>query len=424
MSMLQAVSSCLFAPMWGIMADRQVASKRVLLVTGCIIQGLVTAMLARVDSLAPLLVLRIINGAALASLGPISKSILAESVEAGRRGRIFSWLGAAVDFGRLLGAFTCTQLASRQVLGMQGWRVAFFLMGSLAVFAGSCAYLGVQDRGERLAPPSSSSKLSDEWVRLRSYLKIPSFVIIVLQGCFGAMPWHAFGYNTLFFQTAGLSVDQAATLVATFQICCMLGNLLGGVVGDALEARCPGHGRAYTAQISVFSGIPLVLLLYLLPGSVEGYFLREMLLVIMLGFCSTWCGAGVNAPILCEIVDVTNCTSIMAWETALEGSFASFFGNLSVGLLGGLVFGYQLPAEGSHQLNVTNTNKVALGKALALSTVLPWIVCGIAYCSLHWFYPEDKRSSAALGPVTTYGVIQEDGDEKPRSPKKTSTDWK
>jgi len=405
MSMGQAVAACAFAPVWGIMADRRVAPKRVLLVTGCIIQGLVTATLARIDALLPLLILRIINGAALASLGPISKSMLAESVPAQRRGRAFSLLTSAVDFGRLLGFFCCIQLASREVLGMQGWRVAFMLMGSLAVFAGVLAFFCIQDREDKTAP--SAGKLGDEWLRLRSYMKIATFWIIVIQGCFGSMPWCAFGYNILFFQTAGLSINESSALVAAFQICCMLGQLVGGVVGDTLELKSPGHGRAFTAQISVFSGIPLVLFMYLAPSTSSYYFLQQLLVVITTGFLATWCASGVNAPILCEIVDVKSCTSVMAWESALEGSFASFFGNMSVGLLGQLVFGYHLPKEGDE---ISVSNKTALGRSLAVSTVLPWLICFAAFSMLHKFYPRDRRTScpAPATHATTYGVLHEE----------------
>lgn len=247
-------------------------------------------------------------------------------------------------------------------------------------------------------------------MKLRDYLNINSFRALVIQGCFGSMPWAALGYSTLFFQTAGLSTNETSALAFAFQASCMVGTLLGGIVGDTLEARYPGHGRPLTAQISVSSGIPIAVLAFLAPPMLTNYFSQEMLLVIALGVVATWCGAGVNSPILCELVDVNNCAGIMAWENAFEGSFASFFGNMLVGLLGQVLFGYRL----SHDNQPSPSNKSALGKALAVSCVLPWLVCFVTYTKLHQFYPQDLQSkiahkgSSSIG--TKYGVVAEVDD--------------
>lgn len=404
MSMCQAVASCFFGPVWGILADRAVASKRALLISGCVVQGLITMSLAHVSTIPAMLTLRILNGAALSSLGPVSKSMVAEDVASQERGKVFSFLAAASNAGHMLGAFVGVQLASRQVLGVQGWRVAFMVMGSLGVLAGGVSFLGLKNRA--VASPSARS-LGEEWVKLRRYLNINSFRALVIQGCFGAMPWAALGYLTLFFRTAGLSTNETTALVFAFQASCMVGVLIGGAVGDALEATFPGHGRPLTAQISVISGLPIVLLMFLAPPMLESYFIQEMLLVTALGLGATWCAGGVNSPILCELVDVSSCAGIMAWEAALEGSFANFFGNMFVGLLGQVCFGYKI----SHDSQPSPSNQTALGNSLAISCVLPWLVCFYVYTKLHRYYPRDLQERAGHKDLcsagTKYGVTAE-----------------
>lgn len=400
MSMCQAVASCFFGPVWGILVDRAVASKRALLISGCVMQGLITVSLAHVSSISGMLTLRILNGAALSSLGPVSKSMVAEDVASPERGKVFSLLAAASNVGHMLGAFVGVQLASRQVFGLQGWRVAFIVMGSLGVLAGGASFLGLKTR----AVTSPSASTLGEWMKLRRYLNINSFRALVIQGCFGAMPWAALGYLTLFFRTAGLSTNETTALVFAFQASCMVGVLIGGAVGDTLEARFPGHGRPLTAQISVISGLPIVLLMFLAPPMLGSYFIQEMLLVIALGLGATWCAGGVNSPILCELVDINSCAGIMAWESALEGSFANFFGNMFVGLLGQAFFGYQL----SQDNQPSTSNKTALGNSLAISCVLPWLVCLYVYTKLHQFYPRDLQDRAVHKDLfsvgTKYGV--------------------
>eukprot|EP00931_Biecheleriopsis_adriatica_P008543 TRINITY_DN109700_c0_g1_i1.p1 TRINITY_DN109700_c0_g1~~TRINITY_DN109700_c0_g1_i1.p1 ORF type:complete len:465 (+),score=61.58 TRINITY_DN109700_c0_g1_i1:103-1497(+) len=409
-SMCQAIAFAAFGPMWGILADRNVASKQFLLVAGCTLQGLITAALASVDSLRLMLVLRLLNGVALSSLKPLSRSIVAESVPASERGFVISILESGVGLGCVLGALCGTQLASRVVLGMQGWRFIFILIGSLGVLAGLSALFVLKAPAE-MAPlhPTAAKTLAEEWKRLCGYLKINSFVIIVAQGCFGAMPWAALAYLHLFFRTAGLSNNEASLLFFAFLSSKMIGTLIGGVVGDKLEALYPGHGRPLTAQISVLGGIPFALLLFLAPVMVGSYFGQELLLVVCLGLISTWCGAGVNAPVLCELVDENSYTTILAWEYALEGAFANFFGNLSVGLLGQFLFGYRLPEDTG--ADVSTSNKEALGNALAVSCTAPWVLCFVFYSLLHQVYPADQRAakegSMPRPPASTYGAVQD-----------------
>lgn len=102
------------------------------------------------------------------------------------------------------------------------------------------------------------SELQEEIV---SVLRIPSFIIIVAQGVWGNIPWAALVYLTLYLQLQGMSSSAAAGLVAFFLLSVAAGGIFGGVLGDLAETKWPTHGRIIVAQISVFLGIPLAVLL-------------------------------------------------------------------------------------------------------------------------------------------------------------------
>ncbi|CAE8708503.1 unnamed protein product, partial [Polarella glacialis] len=91
-------------------------------------------------------------------------------------------------------------------------------------------------------------------------------------------------------------------------------------------------------------------------------------------------------------VPADNRSAIMAWQTALEGSFAAIFGNALVGILAQNVFGYNLGEAQADRSSLTNAdNQSALGMALTLTVAMPWIICLILYTLLHCSYPHDLR---------------------------------
>merc|ERR1719382_1964712 len=90
---------------------------------------------------------------------------------------------------------------------------------------------------------------------LMRYFRMPSFCVLILQGCFGTVPWNALGYKTLFFQLGGITDLQASLIDVFSQVAGSLGGLIGGAVGDALSRCSRHHGRPITAQVSVLAGI-------------------------------------------------------------------------------------------------------------------------------------------------------------------------
>lgn len=408
MSLAQALMSALAAPLWGILADRGVMTRRAILVLGCCGWGIVTLLLAGTSSLWVMLVLRAVNGSMLACLGPVTQGVVADVTAPGQRGQVIGFLGLATNAGSMLLALVATPVSTQMVFGLYGWRVAFTVIGLMSLAVGWVvlqqmeeperdAWMGAeasqQCEVESVGSPSKAAvsfraAAGAEARRLWGYFQNPTFLVIVAQGVFGSIPWNALGFMTMYFQLAGLNDVEASLTVAAFQLACAFGSYLGGWVGDCLTRSCPDHGRPFTAQISVISGIPCVIVLFgvIPPGSESVYALAFV--SVILGLTATWCGAGVNRPVLSEIVDTEGRSVILAWCSALEGSSAALFGAPAVGYMAEKFFGYKL-SQGQSPV-ADNQNATALGKALVGVMTGPWLLCLLFFCFLHWSYARDR----------------------------------
>jgi len=415
MNLVQALAQCGSAPIWGVLSDRQIMRRKDLLVLGCILQGAITVILAGVDELAFMIMLRALNGAMLASLRPVAAGIIADVTPEAGRGKVYGWIQLALNLGLCSGGLIGAPLSTKNILGLQGWRVAFVGIGSISILVGVMVMLAMTEPPHQQSGCERASKtkggggvLKQEASRLMSYLQMPTFCFLVIQGCFGCIPWNALAYQTLFFQVRGLSDEQAASLAAIGAISAAFGSLIGGIVGDKAAGKSRLHGRAVIAQISVVAGIPIAYFVFMMSPPESATYVWYFFLVMSLGLTATWCATGVNWPIISEIVDPQGRASIMAWLTALEGSVAAVGGNAAVGILAQNVFGYNLKdVDPSKPREVDLDATRALGKALMLTSFVPWIICLGFYTMLHWSYPRDMRR-----------IEKQKAEDTPRTPAK------
>mmetsp|Transcript_11572 Transcript_11572/g.21943 ORF Transcript_11572/g.21943 Transcript_11572/m.21943 type:complete len:554 (-) Transcript_11572:42-1703(-) len=392
MTLIQGVTSSAVAPFWGILADRGILQRKTIIITGCVLQGLVTMLLSVVDQMIGMTLLRALNGALLASLRPVANGVIADVTSEQRRGKVYGFVHLCTCLGLMAGSLIGTPLSTQTVLGWQGWRVSFIGIGSLSVLVGLFAACTMTEPERETSGKATQERgaARQELGKLLSYFRMPTFCALIFQGWFGSIPWNAMGYSTLFYQVGGISDTKAAVLAAVGQASGAFGGLLGGLIGDRLSRCCPMHGRPLTAQISVLCGIPVAYLIFMVePPTGEAAFYYYLSLTIFLGLTASWCGVGVNLPILTEIVRPEGRATILAWEAALESTFAAILGNAMVGFLAQNVFGYTL--EGTEEAASDPESRRALGKALTLTCFTPWLVCWVAYTLLHWSYPKDVK---------------------------------
>merc|ERR1719382_1612444 len=247
-----------------------------------------------------------------------------------------------------------------------------------------------------------------ELAQILHYFTLPSFVALIAQGCVGLVPWKVLNYQTLFFQVAGIGDFLAGTLQASNFVASAVGNLLGGKIGDSLARRWPNHGRAFTAQISVVSGIPIAALIFMVSAPPGWAFPWYLFLVVSLGLLASWCAVGVNWPILTQIVTPENRGAVMAWESAVEGCFASVVGNLAVSFFAETLLGFDLKEQEAQAEQASGGGNVfALGFALMMTSAVPWALCLAFYTMLHWSLPRDLRRMQEVDAANTPGASQE-----------------
>merc|ERR1712087_731302 len=168
----------------------------------------------------------------------------------------------------------------------------------------------------------------------------PTFLILVVQGCFGGMPWSALQFRAFFFETAGLSKDQVATIMTTISFVGIFGGGLSGWLSDKLVSIWPLHGRIINAEFSVYGGIPFAFVTFssTFQPSAESAFLYFFTIQVLMHLICGGVGGGTNAPILSQLAEPEERALVIAWQASLEGSIAAF-GPVIFTTLNG-VFGY------------------------------------------------------------------------------------
>merc|ERR1711997_731653 len=225
--------------------------------------------------------------------------------------------------------------------------------------------------------------------------RTPTFLILVVQGCFGGMPWSALQFRAFFFETAGLSKDQVATIMTTISFVGIFGGGFSGWLSDKLVSIWPMHGRIINAEFSVYGGIPFAFLTFssTFQPSADSAFVYFFTLQVLMHLICGGVGGGTNAPILSQLAKPEERALVIAWQASLEGSIAAF-GPLIFAELNEF-FGYDQDCNNKcdkpAHCGSDEENTAAAGRALVFTSSVPWVICGLLYTSLHWVYPRDME---------------------------------
>jgi MFS family permease len=398
LSLVQGVALAVSGPIWGNLADSGF-SRKSLLVAGVMGWSAVTVLLAFSDNFGIFIALRILNGCALGMLLPVVQSLIADcsSIAQNDLGFRFGFVEMCSLFGQVVAIIAVTSVAEKQIMGHEGWRVAYLSVAFLSFAIAAFVHVGFVEAPRTFEPENFG--LQREFSKFVKYFKIPSFRVIVLQGMFGTIPGQALTFMVMYFQYVGLSDFTASALVGVGLTGAGVGSLLGGTVGDKLASFSETHGRPLTAQISVTLGIPVVLAIFMLPIQAR-YAHLYAALSFCLGLGSSWAGPGCNKPVFARIVPSHSRGSAFAWSIALEASSGSIIGPLLVGQLAQRWFGYETNQKPVGEMSTAERleNASALGNALILATVIPWSICLLLYTRLHFTYARDLEELSPLLP--------------------------
>lgn len=414
MALVQLVFQAAGGPFWGSMASRGTLTRKQILIIGTFFQGLATAIMWMfVTNFNMLLALRAVNGVCLASLRPICNSIVADRFDDEARGKYFGQIMMSLQLGGASASIFATTIAA-EVLFPQfptfwGWKLSFILIGGLTMSLAPLIHLFLVIPPVKVkASTSGKGGLAQELESLGQILKRSSFCFLVIQGCFGLIPWRAFDFRTFFFRVAGLDAFSSGLINACGGLGAATGSLMGGLMGDRFNACWPLHGRVLAAEISVYGGIPIAFATFMMSpiGSAFWYY---MILTVALGLIATWTPAACNNPILCALAKEEERSLVLGWQGALEGAVGATGGFIFTWLLQN-VFDYNPDCNKPENADREDCANVgAAGSALFWTSCVPWTICGLLYSCLHLTYPKDLKNiqdereseERALGDVGT-----------------------
>eukprot|EP00746_Dinoflagellata_sp_MGD_P022666 gnl/MRDRNA2_/MRDRNA2_153046_c0_seq1.p1 gnl/MRDRNA2_/MRDRNA2_153046_c0~~gnl/MRDRNA2_/MRDRNA2_153046_c0_seq1.p1 ORF type:complete len:469 (-),score=48.41 gnl/MRDRNA2_/MRDRNA2_153046_c0_seq1:27-1433(-) len=396
-ALAQSVTTNLSAPVWGWMCDEGIASRKNLMMLGCAGWGAAMIGLGLSISYWQLVALRMFNGLFLACLYPLSQSWVADLVDSRLQGRVFGLVGAAHNAGTMLTAGVTTAYSQRLIMGFYGWRVMCFAVGSASWMLCLALFLFMQSKAkpcESSSPATLFQMVTTMSKHLRKGMQIPTFNILVLQGMFGSIPWVAMNFEIMYLQYLKFTDVQVGTMVSIWTAFGVFGPAIGGLIGDTLAKVSPNHGRPIVAQLSLGMATTLVVVfLGILPSVIESHVMWPYVACkIIFLMTANWCAAGVNRPILCEIVSTGHRASLIAWFVSIDNVVASFLGNGMVAYLAENVFGYQPTHLDVREMSeaARAVNAHALRTSLLCMEIMPFVLCFLMYTTLHFFYPRDR----------------------------------
>jgi len=393
----RALAFAVTGPFWGNLIDNGYPRKYML--CPCLLcWGFCTIVFALVSDFHVMAVLRVLNGASLGLLLPITQSIVSDTSALRERGHNFGMVEFSNKaLGQVFATLLVTSMSNMLTFGIAGWRTAFVGVGLLSLALAWACNIYMEENRPRPYTPENVGVVT-ELRKFFSYFKISTFTVIVVQGMFGTIPVAAMNFAPMYFQYLGLADWEAGAAFCMFVLGGGFGGLLGGAIGDKLAEFSENHGRPMTAQLSVFLGIPLVYLAFTVSPSAGKTVWIIGALMFALGLLSQWCAAGCNKPIFLQIVPLASQGSAMAWDGCVEQASGHIIGPMAVGLIAGNMLGYTttLGQISTMDPEVSAENAAALGSALAFSTVLPWCICFLLYSLLHFTYKHDIRSEELL----------------------------
>lgn len=370
-SLLQSISS----PFWGFLADRY--SRKKVLFWGTGFWGIWTILVGLTQSFGQLLIVRVISGIGLGCLMPATFSIMADTFAPKIRGRMLGLLEAVGILGIIVFTVGLGQLATPEL-----WRYGFIILGIASIISGIVILFFVDEplRGE--SEPEmhgkltleDSQKYSAQLSDIKKVLSIPTIRIAILQGLAGSMPWVIMGAFLILWlvEERGLTTQVAPMVFGAMIVGTAISNVLGGILGDWADKKSPKYGRTIIGQVSVLTGIPFTLFLFL---RTEDWGIAQLTaLCFVTALFISWPGKGSKEPMMSAVVPPELRSTAFAMTTFIESGFAAIVA---------LVFGFI-------------ADRIDLQTAMLWTIPFPWILCAILFSGFYFTYPHDLAKNRKL----------------------------
>jgi len=376
-------------PLWGWAADRY--SRRLLLIWVTGFWGLSTLLIAFVDNLWQLFLVRIIASLGLGVLWPTAFSLLSDLFDSRERGRA-AGIMTAVSFTGTLASFVI--LPALAALSPEGWRYGFILMGLVSALTG-VLFIFIHDPRRGSAEPEIRDVLTDagearyafRTADLPTIARVSTWWVLLIQQSIDNIALAVlYGWSFTWLDSLGLG-EAAFMVVGLLTLGTLLGHLFFGWLGDILERHYPNSGRAAMAQIGLVVSLP-ALTLFILLGNQGIVPLMVFGLLAGLGLSSVDTGA--RWPMA---------QGVLRPELRATGRAAM---DMVVGSVGALA------------LTLTGAMVAALGgdvtRMLLIMVPLPKLISCLLWTPIFRTYPRDRRSLHNLLLERRQELTGQDGD--------------
>jgi len=321
-SLFSNLSYALSLPFWAYLVHvYTIHNAHNILAVACLVWGLATFGIAGTSSLFSQAVFRSINGAALASILPLSQTMLVELVPSSTRGRAFGMLGLAEK--------AAATVAVSAVVWCNDWRMPYVVVGILSM---SMALVG---RSRLKIATTSTTKDTDVDSSMtlchivKRIAKIPAFACLVGQGVFGAIPWDMMSFLLLLMDWKGFTKEQVVMIQFSNGISGTIGGAVGGVFGDWSAQQYSLLGRIAVAFVSVVGGT-LFYGLFLFSNSYTWSLVWSNLFQLW----GSWTPAATNRPLCADLAkNPSERAQIVAAWILMEKTSAAVFGAPLVGYI-------------------------------------------------------------------------------------------
>ncbi len=316
-----------------------------------------------------LILLRAATGLGIGGAMPLLYSLLGDWYGKESRATATALIGFAMGLGIAVG-----QLISGFVGPEYGWRLPFILVAVPNFALAVVFFLTVKEpqRGAMEEALEPGQKISVRWSDYKEAFKVPTAVMVFLQGLPGTVPWGVFFVflNDFYAQDKGYSVQAATLIVMVLGAFAILGALVGGLVGNWLYNKDNRYLPILCGSTTILGMIPVALLISYPSqlGVEDPSVLFPMILGALSGFTISITGPNVRAILL----------NVTSPET--RGSVFSLY-NLADTLGNGL--GPAIIALLIASMGRVGAFHVANGF---------WLFCGIVLLAMSFTFVRDQRA--------------------------------
>ena len=354
--------SVLLYPVWGYLFDKY-SRKNLISISG-ILWGITTWLNTLPRNFLGFFITRTLTGVDDTPPSGIN-SLISDYFPPKSRGKPLGLINATGAFGALIGTIVGV------ILGYSyGWRYLFLITGGVGILMAVIVYFSVRDSPRGSSEPELAGLKLEEGAYVIKFremfalVKKPSLLFLNMQGFFGVFPWQCLQawIFTYMLKERLFDESQAMIIMLFWLIVMVIGNLVGGAIGDILFSKM-SSGRAIVGAVDVFlSALALYVTLIWPIEDIIGF----TVLGAIASFILPMAGPNVSAA----VTDVTEPEVRSSADSLLRifwfaGSSAS-----------PLIAGYLADLYG-------------LGLGILYVSVSTWIVCGILFIVLAFVIPKD-----------------------------------